>query len=1534
MEEGDKGGMSGWLDGSGFDKLSKLAETAAQTAAAAKADAEARLIASLNADAPQSPSGTPDRAAVARPEGEASGLDFSTLPRKDLEELCTKRSEKLKQAVQKIRAQQEEYMRVQRDYEQLQQIVRADSTGAGGTGDDAQQLRIDLQAAQDRSEALRKDKAELQRENEGLTTSLASTKEKLEKVKIKSQELLSKFKTQMAEKDETQKGLEDRIQQLLQQLPHAESSKQPKQEAGQATCCASLRAELESTQKKLEQANISASAFEAKGKDELRRLQDDSAAAIEAADRRAVEQLERAQAEHLEVLQLRQQLEQAIPQQRDELGACSACEQMAGELRSLETARAAADEALLMLQKSSQQKQDDLARKLESQRARADEAVARVEEELAACQNQVAEWQTRARELEEAAQQEAEGAEAGRGRVKELQEALESCRKELDACKTEHEAVQAQHVVEVESLRAEVSDREAKMKEKTKTIIEAAKEKYTAADEARKKAVADAEQYQQQLLNLQQTVEAGHGAVVSDAAQATDSSDVGGHKDANELEITSGQDSASVESVRVLEEKVQAMKEERRQLKQQLAAADENMAAASNKIEHELASQRARADEAVARVEEELAACQNQVAEWQTRARELEEAAQQEAEGAEAGRGRVKELQEALESCRKELDACKTEHEAVQAQHVVEVESLRAEVSDRNATLEACREEIAVLKSKHDMELEELKQGDKKIKEKAKVVIEQAKTKAKQAEEEKREALEAVQQLERERDALQQQHSVMQQQHLALENQEVAAASSAGADPVAEMEQMRHELNLAHEQLRAKEEQTRTIQAEQIKVQHELHEAQKRADDSVNAAAVAQEELLGKISDLNDKCARFYQDREDARDVLADAQAAGSVYKKALLTVTGALKSPVMLGREMNFSREASRLKQVFAEAADSSTHLKDAEGMLVVLAVEELELAVVEALEFAASRSNAWQEARRALEGDVSKGEKRCRQLQDKLDAKNKEVINLMEALKTAEHNESATAGKGEGKGRTPRIDGKCFPPVLHRVWADGTAWALLGGVGEDGEADWYCESSIRAAFTGAEGVSGGEEVLERVGTPWLLEELPLRERKLAELTAALEKKQNELVAIQEEYRAYKIKAHSVLRKKEASAPVRDEDAEAARRRAEIQEAVDNQRAKMAAQIKDADERAASARQDVDVLEGRLKEAGDKIKEQEHRMQVLQEKVCSLEEELCSAAQREREWDQEKLERERKWKQEQEELGIELERGRKKEGVNEEEEAVEDRGQTGHTILVLQRRVASLEQEVETAKEEAKSVSQALEASKEKAQAMLIEKDAVIASLRTRLKSVGMTTGEAGHGVADAVDGLDAVGGQFSLMLQSDNTFILGNEDNSDGKGTARHLHFAPLERAGLDRRPSTETQEEHILHVAQMQAQQSEYVASLLEKISILKDNVSEGKRLQDLLCRERDQLRDALEVMKREVTSTQRLERYNSKFREGTNIEYLKNVLLKFIETQDDKLIPVLSSVLEFDSNEQRRLKDAQTRLSSPWSKIGKGLGGALF
>ncbi len=147
--------MSSWGLGSsvgeGFAKLSTLAESAAQTAAAVKADAEAKLVASLNAD---------DAAGAARKDGRADGkeegVDFSGMPRKDLEELCAKRSEKLKQAINKIKAQNQEYARIQRDYDQLQEIVRTDAANPAA-GDDPQlaQLRIDLKDAREHSAILK-----------------------------------------------------------------------------------------------------------------------------------------------------------------------------------------------------------------------------------------------------------------------------------------------------------------------------------------------------------------------------------------------------------------------------------------------------------------------------------------------------------------------------------------------------------------------------------------------------------------------------------------------------------------------------------------------------------------------------------------------------------------------------------------------------------------------------------------------------------------------------------------------------------------------------------------------------------------------------------------------------------------------------------------------------------------------------------------------------------------------------------------------------------------------------------------------------------------------------------------------------------------------------------------------------------------------------------------------------------------------------------------------------------------------------------
>ena len=43
--------------------------------------------------------------------------------------------------------------------------------------------------------------------------------------------------------------------------------------------------------------------------------------------------------------------------------------------------------------------------------------------------------------------------------------------------------------------------------------------------------------------------------------------------------------------------------------------------------------------------------------------------------------------------------------------------------------------------------------------------------------------------------------------------------------------------------------------------------------------------------------------------------------------------------------------------------------------------------------------------------------------------------------------------------------------MWAAGGGWALLSGMGNEGEADWYSESAVRAAFASAEQAAAGAQ-------------------------------------------------------------------------------------------------------------------------------------------------------------------------------------------------------------------------------------------------------------------------------------------------------------------------------------------------------------------------------------------------------------------------------------------------------------------------------
>ena len=77
--------------------------------------------------------------------------------------------------------------------------------------------------------------------------------------------------------------------------------------------------------------------------------------------------------------------------------------------------------------------------------------------------------------------------------------------------------------------------------------------------------------------------------------------------------------------------------------------------------------------------------------------------------------------------------------------------------------------------------------------------------------------------------------------------------------------------------------------------------------------------------------------------MLADSQAAAAAYKRALLAVRLSLKTPVMLGREASSwsSEEQLKFKSAFGPDASAGKNLKDGDGTLVTLLVEEVQQCV-----------------------------------------------------------------------------------------------------------------------------------------------------------------------------------------------------------------------------------------------------------------------------------------------------------------------------------------------------------------------------------------------------------------------------------------------------------------------------------------------------------------------------------------------------------------------------------------------------------------
>ena len=387
--------------GEGFSKLSNMAEAAAQRAAAVTAEAEAKLVASLNADvqAAAAAARTVERpGGPARQEGEAArqegeGIDFTSMPRRELEELCAKRSEKLKQAVQKIRAQQLEYARVQRDYEQLQQIVRADVPVSSEIGEDQEsaQAMLDLKDARDHCAILKQQLAT----RDATIAQLQAQLQSAGSVSASDGGGASRADAGAEARHAELKALQAKLQQAQEAASCAAASSEETLRRARAEHAADLLAvgeahgeaeRLRAEVSKLEQENVELKADLAKEKEKIEKIKVKSQEIVGKFKTQAAEKKELE--DRIQVLLSAQDAAAEAPPAPNST-----------QLSNVQAANAAVEEEKRTLAVKCREL-EEAARKLEGERIRADEASVRLEEALAGYQDQVAELQSRVHELE------------------------------------------------------------------------------------------------------------------------------------------------------------------------------------------------------------------------------------------------------------------------------------------------------------------------------------------------------------------------------------------------------------------------------------------------------------------------------------------------------------------------------------------------------------------------------------------------------------------------------------------------------------------------------------------------------------------------------------------------------------------------------------------------------------------------------------------------------------------------------------------------------------------------------------------------------------------------------------------------------------------------------------------------------------------------------------------------------------------------------------------------------------------------------
>jgi hypothetical protein len=109
----------------------------------------------------------------------------------------------------------------------------------------------------------------------------------------------------------------------------------------------------------------------------------------------------------------------------------------------------------------------------------------------------------------------------------------------------------------------------------------------------------------------------------------------------------------------------------------------------------------------------------------------------------------------------------------------------------------------------------------------------------------------------------------------------------------------------------------------------------------------------------------------------------------------------------------------------------------------------------------------------------------------------------------------------------------------------------------------------------------------------------------------------------------------------------------------------------------------------------------------------------------------------------------------------------------------------------------------------------------------------------------------------------------------------------------------------EAELLNLAQQQASRDAEVFAHAQRVTELENELAEAKKLLELF-----QMQE--KVLKEEIRNSER-----SKKREGLDIDYLKQVVVKYLETEDAALVNVMAKLLEFSPDEIAMAKSSKKK-----------------